>query len=453
MTATAAIARFITEARYDQMPADVIELARIGILDCAGLCLAGSAMPAGALLVQYVKSLGGPAEAAVLGNGFRVPAPHAAWANGTMISSLNWADSSFLGQVWHPTPVIWPAIFALAEQHKFSGRQLLEAYVVGFEVGARIATGWLTHYTLGWLGTATIGTLAAAAASARLLNLTEHQTRMALGIACDFVSGTKQTMGAMHAQSAGKAARDGVVAASLARIGYTGDANGLDGPESISALMTGNHFDTGKLSAGLGTEYYIAKPGGLVLKYYPTGHLSHWCIDATLQLARENGIRAGDVAEVICAMPDWFVDTLRHRQPKTALEAKISVEYPVAAALMFQKVDTSVMTDENVLSPEAQRLMARVTSVRQPVDPAVLARGDQPNTVTIRLADGRSFSKTVSYAKGDMRNPFSDAETWGKFSECTAAILPAAKAREAFDLLQSLDKVKDVSGLAAALMA
>jgi 2-methylcitrate dehydratase PrpD len=111
------------------------------------------------------------------------------------------------------------------------------------------------------------------------------------------------------------------------------------------------------------------------------------------------------------------------------------------------------MTDQHVMSAEAQRLMSRVTSVRQPVDPAVHAKGDQPNTVTIRLTDGRSFSRTVAYAKGDMRNPFSDAETWGKFTECTGAILSPVQARQAFDLLQKLETVDDVSGLATLLMA
>jgi 2-methylcitrate dehydratase PrpD len=311
---------------------------------------------------------------------------------------------------------------------------------------------WEGHYALGWLGTATIGTLASAAAASRLLNLTEPQTRMALGIACDSVSGTKQSMGAMHAQSAGKAARDGVIAASLARLGYTGDANGLDGPESISALMTGNRFDATRLTAGLGADYLLLRPGGLSLKYYPTGHLSHWCIDATLDLVREHDIRAAEVEEVVCSMPDWFVDTLRHHEPSTALEAKISIEYPVAAALLFHKVDVSIMTDEHVLRPEVQALMRRVRSVRQPVDAAAHAAGDDPNTVTIRLLDGRAFSRTVNSPKGSSRNPLTESELWTKFSGCAAAVLSPGKTREAFELLQRFDTLSDVSGLASVLM-
>jgi 2-methylcitrate dehydratase PrpD len=464
MTATADIARFITQARYVTMPAAAIALARTGIIDSSGLAIAGGALPAGALLVRYVRSLGGPPEAAVIGNGFRAPAAHAAWANGTLISSLNWADSSFLGDVWHPTPVLWPTLFALAESNRCSGRQLLEAYVAGFEVGARLALAWAGHYDLGWLGTATIGTLASTAAAARMLDLTEHQTRMALGIACDYVSGTKQSMGAMHAQSAGKAARDGVIAASLARLGYTGDANGLDGPESISALLTRNRFDPAQLSAGLGTEYTLTRPGGLLLKYYPSGHLSHWCIDATLQLAREHDIRAGEVEEVTCIMPGWFVDTLRHHRPRTVLEAKNIVEYPVAAALLYGKVDASVMTEAHVQSPEAQRLMARISCLRDP-DGAGSAEsgqqagqksdrrsGDHPNTVIIRLGSGASYRRTLRFPKGDARNPLSHAELWGKFSDCAARVLAPAAIREAFGLLQGLDALEDLSDLATLLM-
>ena len=452
MTATAEIARFISAARFERMPRTVIDLARTGILDSAGLGVAGSGLPAGALLKQYVRSLGGPAEAVVLGSGFRAPAPHAAWANGTAISALNWADSSFLGDVWHPTAVIWPALFALAEPGSCSGRQLLEAYVTGFEVGARLATAWRGHYALGWLATATIGTLASTAAAARLLDLTEHETRMALGIACDHVSGTKQSMGAMHAESAGKASRDGVIAASLARLGYQGDANGLDGPESISALMTRNGFDPLQLSAGLGVEYYLSRPYGLLLKYYPSGHLSHWCIEATLQMSRVYGIQAADVEEVTCIMPGWFIDTLRHHQPTTVLEAKISVEYPVAAALLFGRVDTSIMTEERVSSTDAQRLMARIRCEREPDGIGIPGSGDYPNTVVIRLKDGRTCRLAVSHPKGDSRNPLSEAELWGKFSECTSRALSPAQARQAFALLQGLDALADLSGLATLLM-
>jgi 2-methylcitrate dehydratase PrpD len=276
---------------------------------------------------------------------------------------------------------------------------------------------------------------------------------MTIGIACDFVSGTKQSMGAMHAQSAGKAARDGVVAASLARLGYTGDADGLDGPESISALVTGRHVDLSGLSADLGTDYYLTRPGGLALKYYPSGHLSHWCIDATLQLVREHAIRAEEVEAVECAMPDWFVDTLRHHRPKNALEAKISVEYPVAAAILFHKVDSSTMTDEKVRGADAARLMARITTRRLAPRPGDREAGEFPNTVTIHLSDGRTVSRTVTYPKGDARNPVSDAELWEKFSECTATVLSPARTRQAFDLLQGLDTQSEMSGLASVLMA
>jgi 2-methylcitrate dehydratase PrpD len=452
MSATAEIARFVTRARYAEMPSQALRLARTGIIDSTGLAFAGRAYPAGALLARYVQSLAGEPQSAVFGHGFRAPAPHAAWANATLISALNWADSSFLGDVWHPSPVLWPAIFALAETGRRSGRDLLEAYVTGFEVGARVSCGWVGHYDRGWLGTATVGTLASACAAARLLDLNEQETRMAIGIACDFVSGTKQSMGAMHAQSAGKAARDGVVAASLARLGYTGDADGLDGPESISALVTGHDVDLEGLSADLGTEYYLTRPGGLLLKYYPSGHLSHWCIDATLQLVREHAIRPAEVEAVECAMPDWFVDTLRHHRPKTALEAKISVEYPLASAILFHKVDTSTMTDEKVQSTEAARLMARITTRRQPPRLGEREAGEFPNTVTIQLVDGRTVSRTVSYPKGDARNPVTDAELWEKFSECTATALSPARTRQAFDLLQGLDTEDEVSGLASVLM-
>jgi 2-methylcitrate dehydratase PrpD len=158
------------------------------------------------------------------------------------------------------------------------------------------------------------------------------------------------------------------------------------------------------------------------------------------------------VEAVECAMPDWFVDTLRHHRPKTALEAKISVEYPLASAILFHKVDTSTMTDEKVQSTEAARLMARITTRRQPPRLGEREAGEFPNTVTIQLVDGRTVSRTVSYPKGDARNPVTDAELWEKFSECTATALSPARTRQAFDLLQGLDTEDEVSGLASVLM-
>ncbi|MBI4192729.1 MAG: MmgE/PrpD family protein [Betaproteobacteria bacterium] len=453
MGVTEKIARFIVETDYDRIPPKAIDLSKRSILDCAGLCLAGGAMPAGALAVQYIRELGGVPEAVVIGKKFRAPAPHAALTNGTMISSLNWADSSFVGHLWHPTPTLFSAILALADKYRISGKQMIEAHVVGFEAGSRIAAGWLQHYELGWLTTSTVGTLACAAAAAKVLDLDVHQTRMALGIACDNVSGTKQTMGAMHALSAGKAARDGVVAASLAKIGYTGDANGLEGPESISALMTWGKFDLDKMGAGLGKDYYMTLPGGLSLKFYPCGHLSHWCIDATLLLARENDIKADDVAEVICEMPAAFIETLRYHHPKTALEAKISVEYPVTAALLDREAGAQVFTDEKVIRPEAQDLIGRVKCIPRAGNPGFAGTGEEPNTVTIKLKNGASYAKTVSFPKGDIRNPLTDAELSGKFQECASDVLTTKQAQQALDILWKLDSQSQLSNLTSILMA
>ena len=453
MGVTEKIARFVVETNFDQIPSQAVDLSKRTILDCAGLCFAGGTMPAGALAVQYIKELGGVPEAVVIGKKFRAPAPHAALANATMISSLNWADSSFIGNLWHPTPTLFPAILSLADKYKISGKKMIEAHVLGVEVGTRIAAGWLQHYQLGWLTTTTVGTLVCAVAAAKVLGLDVYQTRMAIGIACDTASGTKQTMGGgMHALSAGKAARDGVVAASLAKIGYTGDANGLEGPESISALMTWGKFDLDKMGAGLGTEFHMTRPSGLSLKFYPCGHLSHWCIDATLQLVAEYTIKSDEVAEIICEMPATFIETLRYSHPKTALEAKISVQYPVAAAIIDHEAGEKVFTDEKVMRPEAQNLIGRIKSVPIAGNPKFAETGEEPNTVIIKLKNGKTYRKTVNFAKGDIRNPLTESELSGKFQECASSVLNANQTQQALDLLWKLDTLPHLSGLTSLLM-
>ncbi len=205
MGTTEQIAQFVVGSNYASIPGEAVRLAKNAILDGLGVTLAGSAEPAGKIIAQYVKETGGAPQAGVIRNAFKSSTPQAALANGTMAHALDYDDVLGL-MTGHVTVPVLPVVLALGEMYHRPGRDVLEAYILGVEVEARIGAGiGRHHYAVGWHSTATLGTLGAAAAAVKMLGLNIRETRIALGIAASEAGGLEEIPPAPWFPSAGPA--------------------------------------------------------------------------------------------------------------------------------------------------------------------------------------------------------------------------------------------------------
>ncbi|NND49889.1 MAG: MmgE/PrpD family protein, partial [Rhizobiales bacterium] len=308
----------------------------------------------------------------------------------------------------------------------------------------------------GWHATSTIGTLGAAAAACRLLSLSVDQVRMALGIATSHASGARQNFGTMmQAFHGGMPARNGVVAAELARRGFTADANMLEAPRGFFALFGPGPRKIEPETSALGKKWALERPV-LALKLYPCGFPVFRPIEATMELATENDINPADVEEICCRTHYLIPETVFHENPQTGLEGKTSISYAVSRALIDRRMGLAQFTDEKVQDPQVRQLMKKV---RVEVLPEYSKDGGglevnaiaAPAIVEITLSDGRTLSRRVEYYRGDPNRPLSPDDVAGKFRDCAGMVLASERTENVLDLMINLESLKDTNELVTLL--
>src|SRR6266568_3058303 len=288
MDVTAKIAEFVTELKYTSIPTAAVQTAKIAMRDCLGVALAGSKEEDAKICAQIARQENAREEAAVIGQGFKTSALQAAFANGTAAHALDF-DHSFtlMGQ---PTAPIIPAIFALGESLGASGRQLIEAYVAGYEVTGKLAHSLRDTAHDGWHAPSTLGSFGAAAACGKLLGLSASQVEMALGMAASMASGIVANFGTMTKPlHVGLGARNGVLAAKLAQSGYTANAQAIEAGMGFYNVFHGGTTIHSEAVEELGQSYALENDG-IRIKPYPCGGLTHQAIDTVLEFRAKHGI-------------------------------------------------------------------------------------------------------------------------------------------------------------------
>jgi len=445
---TEEIAKFSAEISYEQLPTAAIDASKMAILDCLGVTLAGCQEISSKIISQYVRGVGKP-EAGVIGGGFKTSVDQAAWVNGTKAHALDYDDYFVPNHLvpYHPTVAILPAVLAIGEKYHLSGKDVLLAYVTGFEVEARIAMACVKQqYDLGWHATSTLGSMGAAVAIVKMLKLDEEKTRMALGIASSLSGGLRKNFGTMtKSLHAGNAARNGVVAAILAQSGFTADRSILDSPLSFCEALGGEvRYEVAKMNQGARTEFYIVSPG-IALKPYPSCAYSHWAIDAALDLKREAVIAPSNIVEVECRTSSGLPHVLIHSHPATALESKFSLEFCVAIALIDGEVCLKQFSGEKVKDSAVQELMKKIKYVHPPEMGSGLV--DLKGEVVVRLQNGELYSRKVDVARGDPRNPLNKEELNNKYRDCVRLSLSPEDINKSLDLISHLESVNDIAEL------
>ncbi|MHB8909317.1 MAG: MmgE/PrpD family protein [Syntrophales bacterium] len=448
---TERIANFVGGVRTGDIPREALDKARLGMTDFLGVAAAGSREESSRIIRDYGNAMGGAAKATIIATDRKTSPEMAALINGTMGHALDYDDMS-VAPIAHPSVFLAPAILAVGEGIDAPGREVLAAYVVGYEVACSIAEPMFqSHYVQGWHSTSTFGSLGAAAAVAWLLKLTPRQVTMAMGIAASLACGLRQNFGTMTKPlHAGRAGANGIQAAVLARAGFTADAGIIEAPLGFARVM-GHKAEVDWAAAGssLGKTFMITGPVGLAIKPYPSCGFTHAAIDCALDV-RKQGAPAGEIAAIELGTSPFDRQLLIHHHPATGLEGKFSLEYCVARALASGAVRLHHFSDEAVRDADVLGLMGRMKWVEKfPMPVMGTPEGFGTKSVTVTLANGKKLDSTARVAKGMPTNPLSADEFNAKYRDCASRGLPREAVEESLSMLtdmQEVDTVRTIMG-------
>jgi 2-methylcitrate dehydratase PrpD len=437
------LAELVTSTRAETLPDDVRRMAAWWVLDWLGAAVAGLDSDPGRIMVEHSGEQPlGPSSCLGLpdGRSTQVAALH----NG-VISHVVEMDDVHRAATIHPAVVVVPAALAVAEQIGASGRDFLTAVTLGYEVAIRVgeAVG-KTHY-FHWHNTSTCGVFGATAAAGWLLGLDRERMTWALGNAGSQAGGLWEFIadGAMSkVLHAGRAAANGVLAAELAALGFTGARKILEGRQGFFAA-TSPDGNPAAVTDGLGEAWKLP---GASIKPYPSCRHTHAAVDAALALRQSHQVSVDDVDRVEIDAYQSTLDLTDNPTPAHPYAAKFSVHYCVARALADGALRPSDFTDDLIRQPNLRDLMLRTTARLDP-ELNALAPQQLPARVRLKMRDGRTLEHEVRAAKGDPEAPLTEDELTAKFHALVAGTAYAERADDLVALVTSLESRADVRGL------
>jgi 2-methylcitrate dehydratase PrpD len=432
-----ALVDFVLRLELGSLPAAVIEAASLSFTDWVGAAIRGSTEPLAGALDAVIAATGGEPQATVVGRGRRTSALLAALANGAQGHALDF-DDTHLASIVHGSAPVAPVALAIAEWHRRPGAAVLEAFVAGFEVETRIGRviGPLLAER-GWHVTAVLGHFGAVATAGKLLGLGAEPLGRALGIAGTQAAGLEQSLGTMSKPlHPGKAAMNGLLAALLAREGFTGPTGILDGRAGLPATFLGAADLTPALE-DLGKRFEILDNS---TKLYAACHLLHATIDAGRAIRARSAPPPEEIAAVECHVHPLAVKVAAIPEPRTGLEAKFSAAYCAALAL------TGGEAAESDFAAPDPALVGLAGRIRPLADPALRIPEAR---MRVRLRDGRVLDEAVRAARGTPGHPVSRADVEEKFRRLAGVVLPAPQVGRLLETLRQLPALPDVGTLAA----
>jgi 2-methylcitrate dehydratase PrpD len=437
---TRVLAGKANDLTYDDLPGPVRELARQCVLDYLGVTLAGAHDPLVRILLEEEVAAGGSPQASIIGHREKLPVLSAALVNGAAAHALDYDDVN-MAMPGHPSVAVLPGLLALAEHEGASGRDVITAFVAGYETTCRIGAALLPgHYNLGFHSTGTVGTFGAAAACARLLDFDTETTATALGIAGTQAAGLKSQFGTMCKPfHAGKAAHSGLLAARLAQRGFSSRTDIVECTQGF-ALTHGPDFVPDVALATPAAGFHILAN---LFKYHAACYFTHAPIECARRLREEHRLTPDMIAGITLRLDASCDRVCNITAPVDGLQSKFSLRQTVAMALSgIDTADLSAYSPENALDPGLISLRERVRYDWQEAWPQTLCE------LEIELVDGRRVS-----ARHDAGVP--DADIAGqrdrlaaKFDVLVTPVLGAPRARELREMICDLDGLTNIASLA-----
>jgi 2-methylcitrate dehydratase PrpD len=413
-------------------------------LNWAGCAIGASQHATVKAALAAVMELVPAAQATILGRVEQVDIASAALLNGITSHTFDFDDTHLL-TIIHPAGPVASALLALAEHRGATGRQFIDALVLGIDVECRVGNMiYPEHYDRGWHITGSTGMLGAAAACARLLGLDAGKTAMALGIAASQPIGVREQFGSMtKAFHVGGAARAGLMSALMAKHGYTASSRAIEAPRGLAQTYS-TKCDWNEITAELGKRFEISFN---TYKPFACGIVIHPSIDGCMQLLSSNRVPVDDIERIDLKVHSLVLELTGKTAPRTGLEAKFSVYHACAAGILLGEVGEHAFSDEVVARGD-------VIALRDRIKASVDDRIDEASAdVAITCKDGRKLHLFVEHAIGSVQRPMSDADLQRKFHGLVDPVLGSARAGRLIEQCASLSGVADVRALTASARA
>ncbi|MCJ2012532.1 MmgE/PrpD family protein [Methylobacterium sp. J-076] len=438
---TKILAEWIRGSSYESLPEEVRREGVRSFLNWVGVAIGGSHHETLDIAVSALQPFSGPPQAGLFGRSERFDIMNAAFLNGVSSHIFDF-DDTHLKTIIHPAGPVASAILAYAEMKPVSGKDFLDALVVGIEVECRIGNMvYPNHYDAGWHITGTCGVFGAAAAAAKLMGLTQEQTVYALGLAASQPVGLRESFGSMNKSfNPGRAAANGLFAAILAAKGFTSSDRMIEVRRGWAQTISTKQ-DWSQITDGLGTRYESALN---TYKPFACGIVMHPTIDAAIQIRDEEHVKPEDIRSIDLKVHPLVLELTGKTAPKTGLEGKFSIYHAAAVAFVEGAGGEKQFSDRAVNDP-------RVVALRQKVNPVVTPGIDAAQVdMTVTLNDGRTLHRHIVHAIGSVETPMTDAQLEAKFRDLADGVLPAAQAARVMALCRTLPDLKDAGDVARA---
>jgi 2-methylcitrate dehydratase PrpD len=433
------LVKHFNSLEYTGLPSESHIAVKRLLLDYLGVALAGSRSESGRIAIRYARTLGGKSQSTLIGDGAHVSMEAAAFANAISSHSIELDDIDVLA-LFHFSPPVYSAAIAAAEKAGSSGKELITALAAGCEMMERASRA--TNNALrnrGFHTTPTCGVFGAAVAAAKLLNVDAQQFASALGLAGAQASGLMEMYGPSMQKrfNPGPSARNGIVAAHIASLGFTGAATIFEGERGFGRAFGGD-FDVGRLVEDISRPYRL----DIEFKPYSCARPIHNAIDCALEIRSLENPDSAHIRRIVMARhPDW-AHYHQNVSPRTIHEAQVSLPFSVAVALKEGKALLEQYSDTNIADPVIKRLSRIVAFV---VDER-LPRGVSCR-MTMEMSDGRKFVSQVDYPKGSIQNPMMDDELRGKFESLAGPVIGKRRAAQLADMVDHVELVPNVRNL------
>lgn len=432
MGATEDLSKFIAELSYEDLPGATVKAAKAAILDGFANMIAGSTQPVATIMSNYTKALGGTEHGTVIGHGFRTNAPSAAFANGVFGHCLDFEIQGF--PPTHGTSSCLPAALAIGEMVNATGKTIILAYTLGWEIQGRLRAASAGAANQGYHPPGLVGPLGGAAAASKALGLDAERTEMALGIGASRTGGLTANTGTMvKSTHPGNASRMGAESALLAQMDFSSTKGILETRNGYADALFGGNMDWEVVNGGLGQEFRIVDPG-FDIKRFPAQITMQRPIEAVINLKERHNLTPSTIDSLTIELRG---EGHSGHYPRTGLDGKFSVQYCGAAAMLDGQVNIETFTDERRFAPDMENLLPKVT---------VLANNDIEGVrATARRTDGQIVSETCVNFRGSHANPMDDDERFAKFRYCARHLLSEQDTEQLLTTITNLENVGDIA--------
>jgi 2-methylcitrate dehydratase PrpD len=457
MTETVILANYIAGARFEDLPEVVVTHTKRTVMDAVSCGLGGRKTFEGEVLVGIVKEMGGKPQATIIGDAARVSCEQAAWVNRVTINMLDYDDTLLQPWVGHMGSFLVPIALAVGEYTHASGKDIINALVLGYEVIIRLreAVNPSEEAFVKTFEKIDSGlSFGATAVAGKLLKLNGEQIANAFGLT-GYVrvkrvpdsnpDRIKDGMARWMKVTGGDATIPSIHAAFLAQRGFAGDQTILNQGRGYEITVGSDRYDASKLIAGLGQRYGMLNIG---FKFYSACRYISSTLDAAAAIASDNGIKIEDVEQIVARGPKNMSQNMAQYEPKYPIQAQFSVPYLVTLVLMGEPTGPNWFTEDMLNNPRVREFQRKVKVAE---DPEASKVGWGPlnvrwtGTIEVTMKDGRRFTKHIEYPKGDPNNPFARQDYIDKLRNMASWL--GMKPIQINKLVQTLDNLERVSNI------